>query len=959
MRWILGLLGALLGSVLGDEEGLAVGALGGLLIGWLVERERARTKALGKPAQALAQTFEQRASARLIELTARVEVLERVVAELRAQSAPEGAGAAASETAEPATLAAAPARTGVQQLDERGYPLADQGAPLDAAQSANRPAAVPPPEHLEQGADPAAQAPDDSQQAPSAAQTEPPSVATSPAPLPPQAVVLPGAAALAAIRSFFLGGNTVVRVGIVVLTIGVGLLVKYAADQAYFPLELRLAFAAALGLGLVVFGVVQRPERGAFGTALQGGGVAALYLVTFFAFYAYHLVPGWLTLALLIAIAALSTTLAVVQNAQQLAVFGAIGGFLAPLLASTGGGSHVALFSYYALLNLAISGGALFRSWRVLNWVGFLFTFGIASAWGALQYKPENMGSASLFLALFFALYVTNGTLFSARKGALQRGAVDTTLTFGTPLATLALAAGLFYDEHLYLALSCVLIAAVYLALAGFILRTRDTALQTLARTYIAVGVAVATLAIPFALDDALGTALAWAAEASGLVWVGTAQARLRTRVAGYLLFVASLFALVAQLESASDGARALFCALIALALAFAAATIERRRSALHEPEQYVGHALLGLSLCVWAAGLSSVVTGFAPTGLRAASAFFGFAATTLLLDRIGARAAFAGARLVATLSFPLLLAGTLCVAIMQLEDGYRWLGFALAIAAGYSALRTNEASLREHPLRADVLHACGGWLVAVMVHDQLRQLTEQTLRLADGWVDAAAAAGALVIAALALAERPAWPLAAYPRAYLRWTAWPLVLLASAASLVLNFAHDGDAAPLPYLPLLNPFELIDALRIALLLLIVRHPAVHGQRTRELAWWTAAATGFVTLSGMVVRTAHHWAKVPFVPFSIPSDPTVQAAFSIVWTVLALIAMLLAHRRRARGVWVAGAVLLGAVVLKLFLVDLSSLSGVAKIVTFLAVGLLLLLIGYFAPVPPSKVTEEARP
>jgi uncharacterized membrane protein len=70
------------------------------------------------------------------------------------------------------------------------------------------------------------------------------------------------------------------------------------------------------------------------------------------------------------------------------------------------------------------------------------------------------------------------------------------------------------------------------------------------------------------------------------------------------------------------------------------------------------------------------------------------------------------------------------------------------------------------------------------------------------------------------------------------------------------------------------------------------------------------------------------------------------------------MLVANRKRMREVWVAGAVLLGAVVLKLFFVDLSQLSNVAKIVTFLAVGLLLLLIGFVAPVPPIHRAREER-
>jgi uncharacterized membrane protein len=52
-----------------------------------------------------------------------------------------------------------------------------------------------------------------------------------------------------------------------------------------------------------------------------------------------------------------------------------------------------------------------------------------------------------------------------------------------------------------------------------------------------------------------------------------------------------------------------------------------------------------------------------------------------------------------------------------------------------------------------------------------------------------------------------------------------------------------------------------------------------------------------------------------------------------------------------------VLLALVVVKLFAVDLSRVGGVARIVSFIGVGLLLLLIGYLAPVPPRR--KEATP
>jgi uncharacterized membrane protein len=68
------------------------------------------------------------------------------------------------------------------------------------------------------------------------------------------------------------------------------------------------------------------------------------------------------------------------------------------------------------------------------------------------------------------------------------------------------------------------------------------------------------------------------------------------------------------------------------------------------------------------------------------------------------------------------------------------------------------------------------------------------------------------------------------------------------------------------------------------------------------------------------------------------------------------MTVSRRRLDRPVWMMGAGLLGALILKLFLVDLGNVGGVARIVSFLATGVLILLIGYFAPVPPRATKRE---
>jgi uncharacterized membrane protein len=77
---------------------------------------------------------------------------------------------------------------------------------------------------------------------------------------------------------------------------------------------------------------------------------------------------------------------------------------------------------------------------------------------------------------------------------------------------------------------------------------------------------------------------------------------------------------------------------------------------------------------------------------------------------------------------------------------------------------------------------------------------------------------------------------------------------------------------------------------------------------------------------------------------------QTTLSIFWASLALAAMLFATRKSHRTVWFAGAALLATVIAKLFFVDLSSVGSIERIVSFVGVGVLMLVIGYYSPLPP---------
>ena len=74
------------------------------------------------------------------------------------------------------------------------------------------------------------------------------------------------------------------RVGLVILFIGLSFLARYAAVAGLFPVEFRLAAIDAAGIALLTVGFKKRAAKPGFALALQGAGVAVMYLTVFASF---------------------------------------------------------------------------------------------------------------------------------------------------------------------------------------------------------------------------------------------------------------------------------------------------------------------------------------------------------------------------------------------------------------------------------------------------------------------------------------------------------------------------------------------------------------------------------------------------------------------------------------------------------------------------------------------------
>ncbi|WP_272546530.1 DUF2339 domain-containing protein [Burkholderia cepacia] len=1116
MNWAFTAIGFVVGGIaalIGDFSAVN-GAVLGAAIGFCLDHTLQQRKRKGKGAAP--DTFAMQAppaqppvplADRVARLEATVETLTREVASLRGQLAGAKAGS---------TSTAATAHTPAGTASVSAAPPAISSAPVPpSATLPPRPPAQPAAARADAPASTSTSAP-----APAPAPSVPP---TPPKPREPDIVER----AFRAARDWLLGGNTVVRVGIVVLFFGVAFLLKYAADNNMLPIEFRLAGTALAAAALLAIGWRVRARRAAYGLVLQGGGVGILYLTIFAATKLYALLPVGAAFPLMVAVCALSAFLAVRQNALPLAFMGTAGGFLAPVLLSTGHGNHVALFSYYALLNAGIFAIAWFKAWRPLNLLGFAFTFTIGSAWGVTAYRPALFASTEPFLILFFLMYVGIALLYAVKRELALRHYVDGTLVFGTPIVATALQASLVKDMPFGLAWSAVALSAFYVVVTAWLARRRDR-LALLFESTLALAVIFATLAVPLAFSGPT-TSAAWAIEGAAVVWLGVREKRMLRFGFGLLMQLAAAGAFFTSLLGPAD-ATALpvlnspYIAMLLIALAglftgwWLHGRAEARAWRAWMPE--IGAAAAAWGLLWWISGGLHEILVYASRHVDLHADRFVVDSTTLFAAGTAWLAHVARRRLAWPLAEWPALALTPVLALLALRafdaheaplSGMGAFAWPVAVGAGLALLwHQSRGTASADPAKGATPGTAPGLAQAVAagIIAPLHTLTFWTLcgllslegfwRLrafvpegAWSWSAWAYGFGVLLLLVSGPGSRLRWPVAAFPRAYQVWGAAPLAALLWLWSIA-SAISDGNAAPLFWLPLLNPLDIaqclvfvaftvwlrrLRALGIAwhphivdyaaiatvflwfnALMLRTLHHRFHMAydidtvlssfgiqqvfmvgwslfafagmwltrrdgiarvcalaslplivvmwvwtfyanftqdggswarvplfnpldlvlvvvyalaaswfvRARKLGWSfgnhrvellsAAGATAFLWLNAILLRTLHHWAGVPYELGAMAESTLVQASVSVYWTLCALAITIWATRRGLRPLWFVGAALLALTVVKLFLFDLSHVTGIERIVSFIGIGVLLLLIGYFSPLPPKAAAQQ---
>lgn len=745
-----------------------------------------------------------------------------------------------------------------------------------------------------------------------------------------------------------LKGNILAKIGVIILFFGVASGLKLAVDIGLFPISVRLMLGAlaAISIGLFGYHRAQQPEYRMFGQALQGGGMGILYLLVYFMLARYQLIGETLAFVLFTLIGVTCVLSAARQDGRSLAMLGISGAFLSPVMAASSGGSQITLFSYFLLLNVFIISVNWFKGWRELNMSGFIFTLVIGMNWAFRAYQPGDFPVSEIFLILFFLLYSITPVLFNLLNAPGRLSWGDGMLLYGTPLAAAALQNYLLKGQDMTLAWNACVAGAYYLMLWWAIYRRPNEETVWLEKSLLGIAIGFFTLAIPLALDAQL-TAAFWTLEGFGVLYLGIRQNRKLASLSGSALQVLAglyFFAHSQELHRALPVFNDWYVGcLIVVVAAFSSALLlrstEYKTSRFAQPFLYWG-------LLWWFAAGFAEIDRFAPNPHKMAS-FLGLCVFSMVfLEWFGAKQNWHAMRQpIALLLFAILVAAF---------DGYQQHAHALhgimslliplALLAHYWLLYRHDRD--DVSSACQLRHAIGYWLLIALAGSELVWIAEQ---FAPGnplwpWLSwGIAGAIGLLVSLRGLQQQ--WPFAQHRALYSDTLPAPVALLLGAWLIYGNLTCSGGGSGLPYLPVLNPFDLIQILAVFTIWKWMR--AIQSQMLPAMY-----AIAFLWISTEAARLTHHWGGVPFEMHALLGSFMLQAGLSLLWTAIAMGVMVYASHSKQRALWFNGFSLLAIVGIKLVIVDLSNKGTVLWTLSLIGIALLTIAASYFSPAPPKN-------
>ncbi len=327
----------------------------------------------------------------------------------------------------------------------------------------------------------------------------------------------------------FLKQNALTIIGIFTLVLGIGYFVKYAIDKNWIGETSRAGIGFIAGISIIAVGHFLRKNYAVFSSIITGGGVAVLYFTTTIAFREYHIFSQNTGFLITCLITLASVGLSYYYKSETLIIFSLFGGFLAPLMISTGQSNYIFLFTYLSVLNIGMLFISYLKQWKSIGWIAFVLTAFYLFFW--TMEKAEF--SAILFYVITYIIFYAFALQNYFRNNVLKE--LDILMLILINFSSIAGLVFIFNQLQLFPASVFPVIFAVINAI-GFYREYQKKDFGINYSVFTSITISLITLAFALELKTHLITSI-WAIEASLLLYIWKKTNHKLFKVFFYILF--------------------------------------------------------------------------------------------------------------------------------------------------------------------------------------------------------------------------------------------------------------------------------------------------------------------------------------------------------------------------------------------------------------------------------------
>lgn len=277
-------------------------------------------------------------------------------------------------------------------------------------------------------------------------------------------------------KSVFSIESILTKLGILLFLIGLGYLYKLAYDNGFITKGLSVVFGEIVGVGIIGLGYyVIGKQRAILGQVLFGGGIAALYIVTYVGYNSYDLYPGFFAFSFFSIITVIAFYIALSLDSKTMGVIGILGALLTPFFVDI---SYIGFFGmgiYLFILSVGAMVIYFFKRWRVLQLstiIGVYFVTLILHSYGGFS-DTESIQFSLLLLALFLVFNGLDYILYYLDFETIKSPIISVILFMAIPLITILHIVDLLDFTQVQWGVLFLIVALIYIGAYVLLYRKR------------------------------------------------------------------------------------------------------------------------------------------------------------------------------------------------------------------------------------------------------------------------------------------------------------------------------------------------------------------------------------------------------------------------------------------------------------------------------------------------------